>query len=148
MRAPAIRVNARMLRPAFAKLGYGVSLQVRMPPSGPWSGNGGTIVFLHPIALRYKQNCGLYALIQAKEFAGSSALSGPDLISVTLKNSYPDGLHVGVVQALESDNVKDKATAEESEVVASSPREFAVFFHQEAVKYRDVARRAGIKDIE
>jgi tripartite-type tricarboxylate transporter receptor subunit TctC len=82
---------------------------------------------------------------------------------VTLKNSYPDGdffvpartpaaimerLHAGVVQALESDNVKDKATAEESEVVASSPKEFAVFFHQEAVKYRDVARRAGIKDIE
>lgn len=66
MRAPAIRVNARMLRPAFAGLGYGVSLQVRMPPSGPWSGNGGTIVFLHPIALRYKQNCGLYALIQGK----------------------------------------------------------------------------------
>ena len=59
-----------------------------------------------------------------------------------------DRLHAGIVQVLKSQPVKDKAATEGSELVGSSPKEFAAFFQKEVTRYNEVAKQAGIKHLE
>jgi tripartite-type tricarboxylate transporter receptor subunit TctC len=57
-------------------------------------------------------------------------------------------LHTAIVHAVKSAEVKDKAASEGSEILTSSPRDFAAFFEREVLKHREVAKRAGMKQGE
>jgi tripartite-type tricarboxylate transporter receptor subunit TctC len=56
-----------------------------------------------------------------------------------------DRLYAGIAKALNVPEMKARAAAEGSEIIGSTPREFAEFFHREVVKYKEVAQRTGMK---
>jgi tripartite-type tricarboxylate transporter receptor subunit TctC len=56
-----------------------------------------------------------------------------------------DRLHREVVRALGTPEVKQRFEAEGADPVASTPAEFAAFFHAEAAKWSEVAKKSGTK---
>jgi tripartite-type tricarboxylate transporter receptor subunit TctC len=54
-------------------------------------------------------------------------------------------LHGEVVKALNAPEMQERVTAEGANVVGGSPAQLAAFFHSEAEKWADVAKRSGIK---
>ena len=56
-----------------------------------------------------------------------------------------DRLHREIVKALQMPDVSERVTAEGAEIVANSPKEFAVFYDVETKKWTDVVKRSGAK---
>jgi tripartite-type tricarboxylate transporter receptor subunit TctC len=56
-----------------------------------------------------------------------------------------DRLHREIVKALQMPDLKERIAAEGAEIVASSPKEFAMFYEAETKKWTDVVKRSGTK---
>jgi len=54
-------------------------------------------------------------------------------------------LHAAIVRSLELPEVRDKLTSEGSEIVGSSPEQFAQFLKRDLAKWAQVVKAAGIK---
>ena len=57
-------------------------------------------------------------------------------------------LHDGIARVLQSEEVKNKAVAEGSEIVSTPPKDFAAFFQREVSRHKEVARRVGMTRLE
>jgi len=53
--------------------------------------------------------------------------------------------HREIVKALQMPNVIEHITAQDAEIVASSPKAIALFYEAEIRKWTDVVRRSGTK---
>ena len=56
-----------------------------------------------------------------------------------------DRPHREIVKTLQMPNVIERITAQGAEIVASSPKEIALFYEAEIRKWTDVVRRSGTK---
>jgi tripartite-type tricarboxylate transporter receptor subunit TctC len=87
--------------------------------------------------------------LQEQGVAGFEALQWHGFFAPSRTPSHVvERLHTAIVHAVQSAEVKDKAASEGSEILTSSPREFAAFFEREVSKHKEVAKRTGMKQGE